>query len=80
MVSNIYGTITAKEFAATNTEILWETAQYGDVTNSQFTTYAQPGSRGGKYGSLKAMQFMITHILPIIQSQRYTPRCFMYLI
>lgn len=48
-----------RNFAATNTEILWETAQYGDVTNSQFTTYAQPGSRGGKYGSLKATQFML---------------------
>lgn len=48
-----------RNFAATNTEILWETAQYGDVTNSQFTTYAQPGSRGGKYGSLKTMQFML---------------------
>lgn len=48
-----------RNFATTNTEILWETAQYGDVTNSQFTTYAQPGSRGGKYGSLKAMQFML---------------------
>lgn len=48
-----------RNFAATNTEILWETAQYGDVTNSQFTTYAQPGSRGGKYGSLKAVQFML---------------------
>lgn len=48
-----------RNFAATNTEILWETAQYGDVTNSQFTTYAQPGSRGDKYGSLKAMQFML---------------------
>lgn len=48
-----------RNFAATNTEILWETAQYGDVTNSQFTSYAQPGSRGGKYGSLKAMQFML---------------------
>lgn len=48
-----------RNFAATNTEILWETAQYGDVTNSQFTTSAQPGSRGGKYGSLKAMQFML---------------------
>lgn len=48
-----------RNFAATNTEILWETAQYGDVTNSQFTNYAQPGSRGGKYGSLKAMQFML---------------------
>ena len=48
-----------RNFAATNTEILWETAQYGDVTNFQFTTYAQPGSRGGKYGSLKAMQFML---------------------
>lgn len=48
-----------RNFAATNTEILWETAQYGDVTNSQFTTYAQPGSRGGKYGSLKVMQFML---------------------
>lgn len=48
-----------RNFAATNTEILWETAQYGDVTNSQFITYAQPGSRGGKYGSLKAMQFML---------------------
>ena len=48
-----------RNFAATNTEILWETAQYGDVTNSQFTTYAQPGSRGGKYGSLKPKQFML---------------------
>lgn len=48
-----------RNFTATNTEILWETAQYGDVTNSQFTTYAQPGSRSGKYGSLKAMQFML---------------------
>lgn len=48
-----------RNFAATNTEILWETAQYGDVTNSQFTIYAQPGSRGGKYASLKAMQFML---------------------
>lgn len=48
-----------RNFTATNTEILWETAQYGDVTNSQFTTNAQPGSRGGKYGSLKAMQFML---------------------
>lgn len=48
-----------RNFAVTNSEILWETAQYGDVTNSQFTTYAQPGSRGGKYGSLKAMQFML---------------------
>ena len=48
-----------RNFAVNNIEILWETAQYGDVTNSQFTTYAQPGSRGGKYGSLKAMQFML---------------------
>ena len=48
-----------RNFAATNPETLWETQQDGDVTNSQFSTYAQPGSRGGKYGSLKAMQFML---------------------
>lgn len=34
-------------------------AQYGPNTNSNFGVLAQPGSRGGTYGSRKAMQFML---------------------
>lgn len=48
-----------RNFSATNPEILWELAQYGENTNSSFGVYAHPGSRGGTFGSRKAMQFML---------------------
>ncbi|MFT3739494.1 MAG: RagB/SusD family nutrient uptake outer membrane protein [Breznakibacter sp.] len=48
-----------RNFAETSPEILWELAQYGENTNSSFGVYAHPGSRGGVFGSRKAMQFML---------------------
>ena len=48
-----------RNFSATDTEMIWELAQYGANTNSNFGVLAHPGSRGGKYGSRKAMQFML---------------------
>ncbi len=48
-----------RNFKATNSEMLWELAQYGAETNSAFDVYAHPGSRGGTFGSRKAMQFML---------------------
>ncbi|WP_308993314.1 RagB/SusD family nutrient uptake outer membrane protein [Mariniflexile litorale] len=48
-----------RNFSATNPEILWEVAQYGQNTNTKFGVYAHPGSRGGTFGSRKAMQFML---------------------
>ena len=48
-----------RNFSATNEEIIWELAQYGTVTNSNFGVYAHPGSRGGVFGSRKAMQFKL---------------------
>ena len=37
----------------------WSLAQYGATTNSKFGLYAHPGTRGGTYGSRKAMQFIL---------------------
>ena len=48
-----------RNFSATSGEMIWERAQYGTTTNSNFGVYAHPGSRGGTYGSRKAMQFML---------------------
>ena len=48
-----------RNFTATDTEMIWDLAQYGENTNSNFGVLAQPGSRGGTYGSRKAMQFML---------------------
>lgn len=48
-----------RNFNETNPEIMWELAQYGSTTNSNFGVLAHPGSRGGKFGSRKAMQFML---------------------
>lgn len=48
-----------RNFSATDGEMLWDLAQYGENTNSNFGVLAQPGSRGGTYGSRKAMQFML---------------------
>ncbi|KMQ68583.1 membrane protein [Chryseobacterium sp. FH2] len=48
-----------RNFGAVNTEMLWQIAEYGANTNSAFGVYAHPGSRGGTYGSRKALQFML---------------------
>lgn len=48
-----------RNFTATDAEMIWDLAQYGPNTNSNFGVLAQPGSRGGTYGSCKAMQFML---------------------
>lgn len=48
-----------RKFSATNSEILWQIAEYGANTNSAFGVYAHPGTRGGTYGSRKALQFML---------------------
>jgi hypothetical protein len=48
-----------RKFSVTNSEILWQIAEYGPNTNSAFGVYAHPGSRGGTYGSRKALQFML---------------------
>lgn len=48
-----------RNFPAVDSEMLWDLAQYGPNTNSNFGVLAQPGSRGGTYGSRKAMQFML---------------------
>jgi len=48
-----------RNFAAVNQEMLWHIAEYGPNTNSAFGVYAHPGSRGGTYGSRKALQFIL---------------------
>lgn len=48
-----------RKFSETSPEILWEIAEFGANTNSNFGVYAHPGSRGGVYGSRKALQFML---------------------
>ncbi|SHE44249.1 RagB/SusD family nutrient uptake outer membrane protein [Dysgonomonas macrotermitis] len=48
-----------RNFGETAPEMLWELAQYGENTNSNFGVLAHPGSRGGVFGSRKAMQFML---------------------
>ncbi|KUJ56824.1 hypothetical protein AR686_09750 [Chryseobacterium aquaticum subsp. greenlandense] len=48
-----------RNFATVNQEMLWHVAEYGPNTNSAFGVYAHPGSRGGTYGSRKALQFIL---------------------
>lgn len=48
-----------RKFPVTNTEMLWHIAEYGPNTNSAFGVYAMEGSRGGTYGSRKALQFVL---------------------
>ncbi|AZA51525.1 RagB/SusD family nutrient uptake outer membrane protein [Chryseobacterium sp. G0201] len=48
-----------RKFAVTNPEMLWHIAEYGPNTNSGFGVYANEGSRGGTYGSRKALQFIL---------------------
>lgn len=48
-----------RNFSVINNEIIWSLAKYGPNTNSKFGVYAHPGSRGGTFGSRKALQFML---------------------
>lgn len=48
-----------RKFGVTNPEMLWHIASYGPNTNSAFGVYAMEGSRGGTYGSRKALQFIL---------------------
>jgi hypothetical protein len=48
-----------RKFAVSNPEMLWHLANYGPNTNSAFGVYAMEGSRGGTYGSRKALQFIL---------------------
>ena len=48
-----------RKFAVSNPEMLWHIAEYGPNTNSAFGVYAMEGSRGGTYGSRKALQFIL---------------------
>lgn len=60
-----------RNFAAVNQEMLWHIAEYGPNTNSAFGVYAHPGSRGGTYGSRKALQFILpTYYLSFNQADK----------
>ncbi|MDQ0593888.1 hypothetical protein QFZ37_002257 [Chryseobacterium ginsenosidimutans] len=48
-----------RKFAVSDPEMLWHIAEYGPNTNSAFGVYAMEGSRGGTYGSRKALQFIL---------------------
>lgn len=48
-----------RNFGVSNREMLWHIASYGPNTNSGFGVYAMEGSRGGTYGSRKALQFIL---------------------
>lgn len=56
---NLWYNYCQRKFTGLNKEILWSLAQYGATTNSKFGLYAHPGTRGGTYGSRKAMQFIL---------------------
>lgn len=48
-----------RKYGVSDPEILWHIAEYGPNTNSAFGVYAMEGSRGGTYGSRKALQFIL---------------------
>lgn len=56
---NLWYNFCQRNFTNLNKEVLLSLAQYGNTTNSKFGLYAHPGTRGGKYGSRKAMQFIL---------------------
>lgn len=48
-----------RKYGVSDPEMLWHIAEYGPNTNSAFGVYAMEGSRGGTYGSRKALQFIL---------------------
>ncbi len=56
---NLFYNYCQRDFGVTDQEFLWHLADYGDKTNSNFNIYAQTGTRGGNYVTIKAMQFVL---------------------
>lgn len=56
---NLWYNYCQRDFSVTSGEMIWDLAQYGTTTNSNFGVYAHPGTRAGTFGSRKAMQFML---------------------
>ena len=56
---NLWYNFCQRNFSNIDSEMLWHIANLGSTTNSNFGVYAQPGSRGGLYGSRKALQFIL---------------------
>lgn len=56
---NLWYNFDQRNLTSVNSEMLLSLAQYGAKTNSKFQVYAHPGSRGGTFGSRKAMQFIL---------------------
>lgn len=56
---NLFYNYCQRNFGVTDTEVMWHLAQYGTTTNSNFNIYAQTGTRGGNYVTIKAMQFAL---------------------
>ncbi|MBD8083345.1 RagB/SusD family nutrient uptake outer membrane protein [Chryseobacterium caseinilyticum] len=48
-----------RNLSTLNQEVMFQIAQFGPNTNGGFGVYAHPGSRGGVYGSRKALQFLL---------------------
>ena len=48
-----------RKLTETESEMIWQLAEYGDKTNSEFGLYLQPGSYNGTYGSRKTLQFVL---------------------
>lgn len=44
-----------RNFTSINNEMIFSLAQYGSTTNSKWGVYAHPGTRGGLFGSRKAV-------------------------
>lgn len=56
---NLFFNFCQRNFGVTDKEVMWHLAQYGEKTNCNFNIYAQTGTRGGKYVTIKAMQFAL---------------------
>ncbi|MCH5345467.1 MAG: RagB/SusD family nutrient uptake outer membrane protein [Muribaculaceae bacterium] len=56
---NLFYNHCQRNFGAIENEMMWHLAQYGTTTNSNFNIYAQTGTRGGCYVTIKAMQFAL---------------------
>lgn len=48
-----------RKLVETESEMIWQLAEYGEKTNSEFGLYLQPGSYNGTFGSRKTLQFVL---------------------
>lgn len=56
---NLWYNFCQRNLSMLNQEVMFQIAQFGPNTNGGFGVYAHPGSRGGVYGSRKALQFLL---------------------